>query len=54
MVHDEIVVEIDEEHVGVGRAWLERCMLDGMAEVLGPDAPVAVEINVANNWREKG
>jgi DNA polymerase I-like protein with 3'-5' exonuclease and polymerase domains len=53
LVHDEIVVEIDEDAVEAGKGWLERCMLDGMAEVLGPDAPVSVEISVANKWGEK-
>lgn len=40
LVHNKVVVEIDEEHVDAGRACLERCVLDSMAEVLGSDAPV--------------
>ena len=52
-VHDEIVVEIDAEEVEAGKAWVERCILDGMAEVLGPAAPVSVEVSVASNWGEK-
>jgi hypothetical protein len=47
------VVEIDAEDVEAGKGWLERCMLDGMAEVLGPNAPVSVEVSVSDNWAEK-
>src|SRR5215217_6076985 len=53
LVHDEVVVEIDAEEVKEGKGWLERCMLDGMAEVLGPDAPVSVEVSVADSWGGK-
>jgi DNA polymerase I len=53
LVHDEIVVEIGEEHAEAGRAWLERCMIDGMAEVAGPDVPVSVEIVIADSWDVK-
>ena len=53
LVHDEVVVEIDAEYADAGKAWLERCMLDGMAEVLSPDAPVSVEVSVADCWGEK-
>jgi DNA polymerase-1 len=53
LVHDEIVVEVDSENVEAAKGWLERCMLDGMAEVLGPEAPVSVEISVAENWGAK-
>ena len=53
LVHDEVVVETDAKEVEAGKAWVERCMLDGMAEVLGPDAPVSVEISVADSWGEK-
>src|SRR5215207_1930964 len=52
LVHDEVVVEIDAEKVEVGKGWVERCMLDGMAEVLGPDTPVSLEISVSDNWGE--
>jgi DNA polymerase-1 len=50
LVHDEIVLEIDEEHAEVGKVWLERCMLDGMAEVAGVDVPASVEIEIAGSW----
>src|SRR3712207_1822785 len=53
LVHDEVVVEIDADQAEAGKGWLERCMLDGMAEVLGPDAPVLVEISVSEDWGGK-
>ena len=53
LVHDEVVVEIDADKAEAGKGWLERCMLDGMSEVLGPDAPVSVEISVSDNWSKK-
>jgi len=28
-------------------------MIEGMREVLGPDAPVSVEVTVADDWAEK-
>jgi DNA polymerase I len=54
LVHDEIVVELDEEHAEAGKAWLERCMIDGMAKVVGSDVPVSVEIAVGDDWSDKG
>jgi DNA polymerase-1 len=53
LVHDEMVVEIDEEHAEAGKAWLERCMKDGMAAVMGPDGPVSIEITVGDSWADK-
>jgi DNA polymerase I-like protein with 3'-5' exonuclease and polymerase domains len=53
MVHDEVVLEIDSEHVDAGKQWLEENMLEGMKEVLGPEVPVFVEITVADDWGEK-
>jgi DNA polymerase I len=53
LVHDEIVVEIDANNAEAGKWWVECCMLDGMTEVLGPDAPVSVQIAVSDNWSSK-
>jgi len=53
LVHDEVVVEIDADKAEAGKRWLERCMLDGMAEVLGPDTPVLVEISLSDDWGGK-
>ena len=54
LVHDEVVVEVDAEHVEAGRSWLRFAMIDGMREVLGLDTPVSVDVTVADNWGEKG
>ena len=54
LVHDEIVAEIDEEYAQAGKAWLEQCMIDGMAEVVGPNVPVSVEITIGDSWANKG
>jgi DNA polymerase-1 len=48
--HDEVVVECDVEKAAEAKAWLEGAMIEGMAEVLGPDAPVLVEISVSDDW----
>ena len=53
LVHDEVVLEIDEEHVEAGKAWLERCMIDGMREMAGSAIPVSVEIAIGDNWADK-
>jgi DNA polymerase-1 len=53
LVHDEVVLEIDSEHVEAGKEWVEKNMLEGMREVLSSEAPVSVEITVADNWAEK-
>ncbi len=53
MVHDEVVLEIDSEHLDAGKQWLEENMLEGMKEVLGPQVLVSIEITVADNWGEK-
>jgi DNA polymerase I len=55
-VHDEIVVECDEDEAEKVKAWLEKAMIDGMDEVLngsnvkGPRVPVEVETQVAKSW----
>lgn len=54
LVHDEIVLEIDEEHAEAGKAWLERCMVDGMCEMACFDVPVSVEIAIGDSWADKG
>lgn len=50
LVHDEIVVEIDEGRALDGKDWLERCMVDGLAMALGDGAPAAVEISISDRW----
>jgi DNA polymerase-1 len=55
-VHDEIVVECDEDEAKKVEAWLEKAMIDGMEEVLngpgvgGPRVPVEVETQPGKSW----
>ena len=55
-MHDEIVVECAEGDVDSTAAWLERAMVDGMAEVLAPGdgghyrVPVEVEVKAGKTW----
>lgn len=55
-LHDEIVVECDEEDIETGAAWLEKAMKDGMDEVVngceieGPHVPIEVEIKSGKTW----
>jgi DNA polymerase I-like protein with 3'-5' exonuclease and polymerase domains len=55
-VHDEILVECDEDEAEKVKAWLEKAMIDGMDEVLsgpgveGPRMPVEVETQVDKSW----
>jgi DNA polymerase I-like protein with 3'-5' exonuclease and polymerase domains len=48
-VHDEIVVECDEEQADTAADWLRQCMLDGMAPLIEP-VPVEVEVTVGRTW----
>jgi DNA polymerase-1 len=55
-VHDEIVVECDEDKAEKVEAWLEKAMINGMDEVLnspqvgGPRVPVEVETQIGKTW----
>jgi DNA polymerase I-like protein with 3'-5' exonuclease and polymerase domains len=55
-VHDEIVVECDEDEAEKVETWLEAAMIDGMGEVLngpdvaGPRVPVEVETQIDKTW----
>ena len=57
-VHDEIVVECDEDEDEKVETWLETAMIDGMDEVLngpnvkGPHVPVEVETQIGKTWAE--
>jgi DNA polymerase I-like protein with 3'-5' exonuclease and polymerase domains len=52
MIHDEFVLEVDADTAESDAKLLETLMLEGMREVLG-DAPVSVDVKVADNWGEK-
>jgi DNA polymerase I-like protein with 3'-5' exonuclease and polymerase domains len=49
VVHDEIVLECDENDAERAREWLERCMRDGMGELL-KRVPVEVEGQIGFDW----
>ena len=48
-VHDEIVLECDERDAERAREWLERCMREGMGELL-KRVPVEVEGQIGRDW----
>ena len=52
-VHDEIVVECNEEDAEKAKAWLVKAMKDGMDAVVNtsePHVPIEVEASVAQTW----
>jgi DNA polymerase-1 len=49
VVHDEIVVETDQDQAHAVSAWLRKAMLDSMVDWLAP-VPVEVEVNGARTW----
>jgi DNA polymerase I len=55
-VHDEIVVECDEDKAEEAQAWLKAAMVKGMERALndpgaeGPGVPVEVEIKIGKSW----
>ena len=52
-LHDEIVVECDEEDAEQVAAWLEKAMVDGMNEVVNANEPqvsIEVEVTVSDTW----
>jgi DNA polymerase I len=48
-VHDEIVLECDQQDAERAREWLERCMREGMSELL-KRVPVEVEGQIGRDW----
>jgi hypothetical protein len=52
--HDEIVVVCDAEQADDTRMWLERAMIDGMADMLNGlgevQVPITVESWIVNSW----
>jgi DNA polymerase-1 len=55
-VHDEMVVECDENNVEKVKAWLEKARVDGMSEVVnfpearGPYVPIKVKVKIGRTW----
>lgn len=51
MIHDEIILEVDEDHCEEAREWLTRCMSEAVKEVTGdPETPVVIEVEVRETW----
>jgi DNA polymerase-1 len=48
-VHDEIVLECDRQDAEQARVWLERCMREGMAELL-KRVSIEVEGQIGRDW----
>jgi DNA polymerase-1 len=48
-IHDELVVETDEDRVQQTAQWLEQCMKEGMQSVLRV-VPVEVEVKTGRGW----
>jgi DNA polymerase I-like protein with 3'-5' exonuclease and polymerase domains len=48
-VHDEIVVECDEDQADAVAVWLQQAMIDAMAPLIDP-VPVGVEVQAARTW----
>jgi DNA polymerase-1 len=48
-VHDEIVVEADEEQAGNAAEWLRAAMVEAMAPMVDP-VPVEVQVKTARTW----
>ena len=49
VVHDEIVIECDEDQAEQVKVWLETAMKDGMQPLIDP-VPVEVEAKVSKTW----
>jgi DNA polymerase I len=55
-VHDEIVIEIDDDKVEEAQTWLKAAMIEGMERALndpdaeGPGVPVEVETHISKAW----
>jgi DNA polymerase-1 len=49
LVHDEIVVECDEDKQEEAAVWLRDAMRDGMAPLIDP-VPVEVEVSAGRTW----
>jgi DNA polymerase-1 len=51
MVHDEIILEVDDGHAEEATDWLTRCMSEAVKEVTGdPETPVVVDVEARKSW----
>ena len=49
VVHDEIVVECEQEQAEAVAGWLRQTMVDGMAPLID-SVPVEVETRIGRTW----
>jgi DNA polymerase-1 len=49
VVHDEIVIECDEDQAGAAGDWLKAAMIDGMEPLIAP-VSVGVDVKVGRTW----
>ena len=49
VVHDELVVEVDEEEAELAARWVKVCLEEGVRSFF-PNAPVRVEVVVCADW----
>ena len=49
VVHDEIVLEVDEAEAERAKAWLAECMTRGMSRFL-TRVPVVVDATIERDW----
>jgi DNA polymerase I-like protein with 3'-5' exonuclease and polymerase domains len=51
-VHDELVVEVDEDAAEEVEKILVEVMIEGMKLTLGEGVPVSVETKIADKWEK--
>jgi len=49
IIHDEIVVETPAEQADATRDWLQRCMVEGMSQLV-TEVPVVVDADIKQQW----
>ena len=54
MIHDEFVLEVDDEAAESDAELLEEIMKEGMRETFGNDIPVSVDVSVSERWEKGG
>jgi DNA polymerase-1 len=48
-VHDEIVIEADEDQADAAASWLKAAMIDAMTPLIEP-VPVVVDVKIGQSW----
>ena len=52
IVHDELLLEVDDDRAESAKEWLQRCMEEAGAEIL-QRVPVVAEVEVRKTWAEE-